>query len=478
MMKRIISLTLSLLLVIPTIVGATPLGFSGGVQNEHSYEEYVFISGEPILMKGTYRVNERDRKDSKNVSYRFQLKAVGEREATLDRNVTYKTDLNPYKEIGQSTTQTEVDSYRETINIDGDTYTLEDYQFSKSDVIDNRPASDFYEGNIIGRKHYKINGDEGEVNIHMTGGNVGYENFWGRTETQTIDHIIEYEIYEGESWEGKYTHQVSDSLTKSLKYGGDSGTNLSTVSGGYVKTINEEIISRYDYNLKENYGRKNLYQEMVPKVERLIIPKFRDVNGHWAEENIKKLYSLNVFDDDSSVFAPDTPMDREEFTKIVVRASDIRANEEENKKSKRRKKVKEEPYFKDTDVKDENYQYIKAGVDKKIIEGVSSNRFAPNEYLTRAQAITILMRSLGYEMKAPNPGYYMDFNDDSDIPNWARDSIYMARKIGLITGDENNNVNPMEELTRAEASTLVINYLEFLEKGLQKDHRENIINYN
>jgi len=78
---------------------------------------------------------------------------------------------------------------------------------------------------------------------------------------------------------------------------------------------------------------------------------------------------------------------------------------------------------------------------------------------------------------APNPGYFTYFNDDYDIPDWARDSIYMASEIGIIQGDEMGDINPNQDMTRAEASAMLIRFLEFLEKDLQKNYREEIIYY-
>ncbi|MCL6546071.1 MAG: S-layer homology domain-containing protein, partial [Bryobacteraceae bacterium] len=89
--------------------------------------------------------------------------------------------------------------------------------------------------------------------------------------------------------------------------------------------------------------------------------------------------------------------------------------------------------------------------------------------------VTILIRALGFATKAPNPGYYTDFSDDDDIPSWAKDSIYVAREINLIQGDNYNRINPDEKLTRAEASAMLVRFLEFLQKDLQKDYRDSLI---
>lgn len=482
-MKNRIIILLIIAILLPTTSFATPLEFAGGVQNEHIYEEVVFITGKPIKFIGTYDVSEKTKGDTESITYKFKLTSEkASLNGKLDRTVTYKTDLLPHKGIGQTIGTTEVDKYKETIKIGTDIYVLEDYQFSKSDIIDGRAASDFYAGNIKARKYYKYNKDKGNVVIDITGGNIGYENFWGSTETQMIDHMITVDIKSKDKdesfWQGSYSHQVSDSLTKSLRYS-ENDSSLSSFQGGHIRMTNRNIVSKYNYKLKDSSGTISLNQDMVPNLERLIVPKFRDVNGHWAEENIKKLYSLDVFDDNSSVFSPDTPMNRMEFTKAVIRASDIRTTMEENKPSRRTKKntIPEPSYFRDMNVVSPGYEYVKAGVDKNIILGLTADVFGPKESLSRAQAITILVRALGFENRAPNPGYITSFTDDRSIPNWAKDSIYMAREMNLVTGDKTNKVHPNKELTRAEASTLIMQFLKFLEKDLQKDYRENIILY-
>ena len=67
-----------------------------------------------------------------------------------------------------------------------------------------------------------------------------------------------------------------------------------------------------------------IYPKMSSNIERLIVPKFRDVPGHWAEEYIEKLYSLDVFDDKSmTFFVPEGPITRKEYIVAVMKASDI-----------------------------------------------------------------------------------------------------------------------------------------------------------
>jgi hypothetical protein len=493
-MKQFIAIIIAVaLLNFPIGVLAVPTEFSGGVNNEYQYEEYVFLSGEPVKFSGSYKITESSKSDKKTTNYRFTLTPEGTGlSGKLDRQVTYTTIYAKRDDKGQTIAQTSLSRIRETINIGDDKYQLEDFQFSKSDVIDNRPVSDYYSGNFIGRKYYTINNDEGEAIITISGGNAGYENFWGSTDTQIINYTISVSREKENtdiSWQGSVKVQVSDSTTKVLKYS-DNEASYSSIQGGHMKVTEREMVSKYDYTLpkmdegvpiknKKISGTRELFKSMVPKVERLIVPKFRDVGGHWAEEDINKLYSLDVFDDNSQFFAPNVPMTRVEFTKGVMRACDIRPNLDEKKKtsSKRNRQTEKSPFI-DVSSTDEDYQYIKDAVDKGIINGVDSEHFKPQKPLTRAEAIVILIRALGFENKAPTPGFATSFDDDRIIPGWAKDAIYVAKEIGLLKGDSSNKVNPDKALTRAEASALLVRFLQFLESDLQKDYRENIILYN
>ena len=91
-------------------------------------------------------------------------------------------------------------------------------------------------------------------------------------------------------------------MTKELRYS-DNEASFSSFDGGYMRITNSEIVSKYDYDLpyiteidvgeegeenvvnvidswRRNRGTEYLSKEMVPKIERLIVPKFRDLGGH------------------------------------------------------------------------------------------------------------------------------------------------------------------------------------------------------
>jgi len=301
-------------------------------------------------------------------------------------------------------------------------------------------------------------------------------------------------------WQGTVSVVVSDSTAKTLSYD-TNAADLSSFSGGYLRATNGEMLSKYSYDLPvmkavttetktattttgpelpdpmaRNREEVSLAANRLPRIERLLIPKFRDTGGHWAERDISQLYSLDIFDGQSLFFLPNVPMSRVDFIKAVVKATNMRPDQTTAKKKTAKAPAEKSP-FKDVDITDPNYVYVKEALDKGVISLASNGNFLPDDPLTRAQAITILIKALGFENKAPTPGYSTGFADDNQIPAWSKDYIYAARAMGLVKGDANNHINAEREMTRAEASAMLNKFLSFLQQDLMKDYRDNIVLY-
>lgn len=103
----------------------------------------------------------------------------------------------------------------------------------------------------------------------------------------------------------------------------------------------------------------------MPKVERLIVPKFRDLSSHWAKSHIDKLYSLGIFDDQSNFFSPNTPMGRYDFC-----SCHREGNRPAGRGRKLEKKSASTPsIFKDVKRTRPNYPYLVATYNKGVITG-------------------------------------------------------------------------------------------------------------
>jgi len=452
---------------------AESMGFEGGISDKTQYKEVIFITGEPVVLSGDVKVSRSSQKNYTTERYTFSL-TNKDKGAELKRSITLK--IANTEQSGQVVSDITLDKYSETIKVGKDTYQLTDYQFSGSILTDKRPVIEYFSGNFNGRKLYSINKNGGTAEIMISGNTVGYRNYWSSTETRTADYLIR--VTKGTStWEGTYSVKTSFNNSKDLVYENNK-PDIISFRGGYILLDKSEDLLEYSYDMPKMdssgriKGSDSFSLKTLPKETRLISPTVYDIGGHWAEQSIMKLYGLGAFE--GQYFGPRLPIKRYEFAKAVAIASKI---VDESLLQSKTKTTQEEPYFIDVPVTDPNYPYIKEMAKKGLIKGVAPNQFGPDAKLTRAQAITMLVRALGLEGIAPGMGYRTGFSDDDRIPSWARDSIYIASQIGLVKGDENGRVNPDEVLTRAEASVLLDRFISYLKSDLVKEYRERLLNY-
>ena len=88
--------------------------------------------------------------------------------------------------------------------------------------------------------------------------------------------------------------------------------------------------------------------------------------------------------------------------------------------------------------------------------GNGRNTAGASDNLTREQAVAFLTRNLKYE---EDDRVNTDFVDGVDFPTWSRGSINAATDKGVIKGYEDGTFRPQNNITRAEAGTLLYNAL-------------------
>ncbi|TZE83200.1 S-layer homology domain-containing protein [Calorimonas adulescens] len=493
-MNRLVLTILIFLMVFQGVAYAQVPGIEGGISDGYEYQEYVFITGEPILMTGTLKItSSRGR-----TSYRYSLTNT-EKNATLTRSYTITTVVDLDSAKHQTIETSTLDrNYSETIKVGSDTYTLDDYSLSMSRVIDNKPAVDYFAGNWTGRKIYTINRNLGKVIVDIDSKTTGYDHYWGSTETMDISQAISYsregtDDSEKIEWNGNFHEYLSYTMEKTLDYIENDPTWIS-FKGGYLMQEKKDGTVVINYNLptikdtgdgitidnrKRNIDSIEFTLHEPVTQERLYITDYRDISGHWAERDIERLSSLNVFPKDTVYFYPNIPITRADFVMAVSKATDMLPQTTTTTRTTRmtRNQTQEASPFDDVPVDSSYYPYIKNVYEKGLIDGISPRRFGPNEFLTRAQAVTILVRAAGLEGLAPTYGYSTGYADDDSIPSWARDSIYVATRMNILQGDSRGRVNPNDKLTRAEAAVLLNRFIDYLKEDFQRDYKDGIINY-
>lgn len=87
-----------------------------------------------------------------------------------------------------------------------------------------------------------------------------------------------------------------------------------------------------------------------------------------------------------------------------------------------------------------------------VVAGMGENIFGTYNTVTRAQFINFLMRMSGVEPQdAWRPA---SFQDQGEIPDWARGSIMQAAAMGIIAGDGQGYYNPNATITRQDMLTM------------------------
>lgn len=120
--------------------------------------------------------------------------------------------------------------------------------------------------------------------------------------------------------------------------------------------------------------------------------------------------------------------------------------------------VSGENTFYDVMANDWFYKYVVAGRYHGIIEGYLDNTFRPNQNINRAEALKIVLEAAGIDVSnSPGVMTYIDV----DYTAWYGNYVAYATNYGIVSGYGDFTFKPGNSITRAEASkivNLVMNY--------------------
>ncbi|MEL7566951.1 MAG: S-layer homology domain-containing protein [Dehalobacterium sp.] len=171
-----------------------------------------------------------------------------------------------------------------------------------------------------------------------------------------------------------------------------------------------------------------------------------DIAGHWAEDYIKRLVSLeaiNGYPDGS--FKPNGRITRAEFATVLVKAFQLELQQSEN--------------FEDTTGHwAENY--ISTAVSHGIARGYSVG-FGPDDPVTREQMAVMIAEGVNLTFQAQET----NFTDSEKISSWAWEAVTAVTEKGIMKGYPNNTFQPQGYGTRAEAVTVILKALDTSRTG-------------
>ena len=185
--------------------------------------------------------------------------------------------------------------------------------------------------------------------------------------------------------------------------------------------------------------------------------KFSDVPGHWASTNIGRLTSLGVINGlPDGTFVPDRAINADEYITLVVRTLGYKLEQEGT-------------YWAQV--------FIDKAIENNIID---KDEIADYKLpLTRELAAKILVKAVMLFETAPNSNIYNyirgQIRDYPDINDGEKQYALQAYAMGLFGGDTQGFFNPRSNLTRSEASTIIIRLLDPTERRPMKPDEEDVL---
>lgn|GEM_PF-2426954 len=171
----------------------------------------------------------------------------------------------------------------------------------------------------------------------------------------------------------------------------------------------------------------------------------------WAQAAVDKLAELNIVSGrNEQIFAPNEYVTREEFVKMLYMASG------------KELLTDGQCVFSDVCTGAWYYDYIVSAVKNGFVQGKSDGTFGVGEKITRQDAAVMVARVMKQLGIAIEEEMHESFDDDSVIDEYAKDSVYTIRRIGIINGVGNNMFAPKNFATRAEAAKIIYDFYSYI----------------
>lgn len=191
---------------------------------------------------------------------------------------------------------------------------------------------------------------------------------------------------------------------------------------------------------------------------------FMDIADHWAKADIEALAFRGIVSGVSeNHYMPAQEVTRAQFAAMLVRLLKLEAAEEDIP-------------FTDVQESDWFYKEVKAAYQAGLVQGFSTERFAPNRWITREQMAVMMMNAYMYAVEqgieieqledAASP---MVFADEDTINDWAKQHVRAAAVLEIINGI-NGRFEPQAISTRAQAAVVMSRLLAIIETNGQASH--------
>ena len=245
------------------------------------------------------------------------------------------------------------------------------------------------------------------------------------------------------------------------------------VWGNWV-TITEATY--YEKGQKNRYCKNCNFSE-IAEIEKLVptsyvvseegLLPFEDVaDGKWYTDSVKFCYANEIVSGVTDyTFEPGTPLTRGMFVVMLSAAVDADVSQYAGKSS-----------FKDVKTTSWYANAVEWAYRNGYVSGMGDGYFSPKSNITRQQMCVLFkayMENNGYDV-AINKNVLNKYSDKNTISSWAKDGVIYAVSAGLMNGTTDTTISPKTELTRAQATTIMMQFLKNYYYGKTCSHNSTV----
>ncbi|QUI23399.1 S-layer homology domain-containing protein [Vallitalea pronyensis] len=174
---------------------------------------------------------------------------------------------------------------------------------------------------------------------------------------------------------------------------------------------------------------------------------FKDINGHWAENDILHIYQKDwMLGINSTQFGPDVSLTRAEAAFSLVRALGL--------------DMVNSSYFKDVSSNHWAKRAIETAYANGLIHGKGNYQYAPDEKITREQMSQLLYNYLKSQFSQPTK---VNGFCDMKQSDWAYTAVHTMNYHGILKGFGDNTFRPRENITRGQMASLFVRISSYIQ---------------
>ena len=287
---------------------------------------------------------------------------------------------------------------------------------------------------------------------------------------EDIDHIVIRSGVNGIGYSTAYEKVISEiynaintkSFNVDMKEGNTDGWSYQILffdknNSGPTYTISSGIVVKEKDGLTYRTSNEEQLKNVVEKAYGLIANDC----SNWSADYIVQAKDVGFLEDVTDISYKE-PITREKFCEIIY-----------NMLMKTVDKDWSEPTA--IPFVDIHNSKVATLYYKDIIKGKGDKVFAPNDYLTREEAATIIDRIYknGVPLGTGTTGVWLKFDDESEISDWALYGVQNACKQGIMIGTGSGKFAPKEIYTTEQAITSIVRMYHQNFKGGLDNEKDN-----